>query len=54
MNQFQQVITLQTKRLILRQWKDTDFESFYQLNADPTVMQYFPNCLNQSESNALA
>lgn len=54
MNQFQQVITLQTERLILRQWKDADFESFYQLNADPTVMQYFPNCLNQSESNALA
>ncbi len=45
---------LQTKRLILRQWRDEDFAPFARINADPRVMEYFPNTLPRSESDDLA
>lgn len=41
-------------RLISRQWKTSDFIALTQLNADPQVMQFFPKCLSETESNALA
>lgn len=44
---------LVTERLLLRQWQNTDFAPFAQLNADPQVMRYFPHCLSQQESDAL-
>lgn len=47
-------VKLETKRLILRQWKREDFLVFQQLNADPIVMQYFPSVLSKNESNDLA
>ncbi len=46
--------TLKTKRLILRQWKDEDFEPFAQMNADPRVMEYFPSVLTREESIQMA
>jgi len=47
-------IELETKRLILRQWKDSDFPVFSKMNADPLVMQYYPNTLTEDESNVMA
>lgn len=43
---------IQTNRLILRQWKDSDREMFGILNADPETLKYFPKTLTQKESNA--
>ncbi|PSU35811.1 GNAT family N-acetyltransferase [Photobacterium lutimaris] len=45
---------LETDRLILRQWKIDDSPDYAKLNADPTVMQYFPGVLSLQESNAQA
>ena len=44
---------LQTERLILRTWKVADRGPFAQLNADPSVMRYFPVTLSRPESDAL-
>ncbi|MDO5770171.1 MAG: GNAT family N-acetyltransferase [Psychrobacter sp.] len=46
--------TLQSERLYLRQWQDSDFTVFAQMSADPKVMQYFPNTLSAAESTQLA
>lgn len=43
-------MTIETKRLILRPWKEEDLEPFAQLNADPQVMQYFPAVKTFEES----
>lgn len=45
---------LQSKRLYLRQWQDSDFDVFAQMSADLKVMQYFPNTLSAAESTQLA
>ncbi len=45
---------LQTERLILRQWQDSDDDPFATLNADPEVMRHFPSTLNRDESDKLA
>lgn len=45
---------LETNRLILRQWKESDLEPFAELNADPEVMTYFPATLSREESDNLA
>ncbi|EGU58680.1 GNAT family N-acetyltransferase [Vibrio tubiashii] len=34
---------LETKRLQLRQWKDSDIEPYCQINASEQVMRYFPS-----------
>jgi len=47
-------IQLETERLKLRQWKDSDFPIFSEMNADPIVMKYYPNTLSEDESNTLA
>jgi RimJ/RimL family protein N-acetyltransferase len=41
-------------RLVLRQWREADFEHFAALNADPEVMCYFPTLLTRAESDKLA
>lgn len=48
------IAELKTKRLILRQWHDEDLIPFAALNADSKVMEYYPNTLSESESNAMA
>ena len=45
--------TLTTERLILRPWRDDDLAPFAALNADPEVMEYFPNTLTREESDAM-
>jgi len=41
---------LETSRLILRQWRETDVTPFAEMNADPQVMQYFPKTLSYEQS----
>lgn len=45
---------LSTARLLLRRWRPSDLEPFAALNADPTVMEYFPATLSRAESDAIA
>ncbi len=45
---------LQTDRLLLRHWNDGDLEAFAELNADPAVMEFFPDALDRNQSDALA
>ncbi len=42
-----------TDRLILRSWRDSDREAFARINADPRVMEFFPEPLSRESSNAL-
>jgi RimJ/RimL family protein N-acetyltransferase len=44
--------TIETPRLILRRWRDADREPFARMNADPRVMEFFPNPLTAPECNA--
>lgn len=41
-----------TDRLILRQWVDADRDAWAALNADPTVMEFFPAPLDREQSDA--
>lgn len=46
------IIQIQTPRLTLRQWQDSDTASFIQMCADDEVMRYFPKKLNTIEATA--
>ncbi len=41
---------LTTERLILRPWQESDIEPFARLNADPRVMEFFPETRNRQQS----
>ena len=43
---------LQTDRLILRPWRDSDRVPFAELNADAETMRHFPATLTREESDA--
>lgn len=43
-----------TNRLLLRQWRTEDHAPFAAMNADPRVMEHFPNLLAREESDARA
>jgi RimJ/RimL family protein N-acetyltransferase len=45
---------MNTERLILRQWKDSDLVPYSKINADPEVMRFFPTVLSDEESNSQA
>ena len=45
--------TIRTLLLHLRLWRDEDLPAFAALNADPRVMEFFPNPLDRAESDAL-
>jgi len=49
-----EVIELETERLKLRQWNDSDLPIFAQINADANVMEYYPSTLSEAESNGMA
>jgi RimJ/RimL family protein N-acetyltransferase len=44
---------IETKRLVLRRWRDADRKPFAQLNADPQTLVFFPSTLTRAESDAL-
>lgn len=44
---------LRSERLLLRQWRESDRLPFRQLNADPRVMEFFPEPLAAEASDAL-
>lgn len=44
---------IETERLLLRPWRDSDLEPLAALNADPRVMQHFPRLLTRDESQAM-
>lgn len=45
---------LETRRLLLRRWRESDLEPFAAMNADPAVMEFFPHPLDRVRSDALA
>ncbi len=45
---------LRTPRLVLRRWRETYRAPFARMNADPRVMEHFPACLTEAESNLAA
>lgn len=46
------IFPAQTSRLVLRAWREDDFDAFAAMNADPCVMEYFPAPLTREESAA--
>jgi len=47
-------VTLDTPRLRLRPWQQSDYRPFARLNADHEVMRFFPATLSSVESDTLA
>ena len=45
-------IYIETPRLLLRQWKQSDHEPYMQLNQDKEVMEFFPSTQTAEESTA--
>jgi RimJ/RimL family protein N-acetyltransferase len=43
---------LSTARLLMRRWRDEDRAPFAAMNADPTVMRYYPRTMTREESDA--
>ena len=43
--------TLTTARLALRRWRDSDRIPFQRINADPRVMEFFPEVLTTKETD---
>ncbi|WP_077928242.1 GNAT family N-acetyltransferase [Wohlfahrtiimonas populi] len=51
MNDTHKIIhTLSTDRLIMREWRDSDLPSLYQMVSDPDVMEFFPSVLSEPEA----
>jgi RimJ/RimL family protein N-acetyltransferase len=44
---------IQTSRLLMRRWQDSDREPFAALNGDPETMSYFPATLDRAASDAM-
>ena len=44
---------IETKRLRLRRWKDTDIEPFTRINTDPRVMEYFPSTFDAVQTEQI-
>jgi RimJ/RimL family protein N-acetyltransferase len=44
---------VQTERLLLRRWRESDRGPFAALNGDPATLVYFPATLSRAESDAL-
>jgi len=46
------VTSIETKRLLLREWRDEDIVPFAAMNQDPAVMRFFPHLFTFKESRA--
>lgn len=44
---------LETQRLIMRRWQETDREPYAALNADPEVTEFLPSALTPEQSNQM-
>jgi RimJ/RimL family protein N-acetyltransferase len=44
---------IETPRLILRRWKDDDYQDMVEINQDPEVMKYFPSAQNEKQTRQL-
>jgi ribosomal-protein-alanine N-acetyltransferase len=44
---------LETARLILRRWRDSDHAPFAELNSDPEVMRHFPSTVDRTGSDGM-
>jgi RimJ/RimL family protein N-acetyltransferase len=47
-----QVIEIETPRLCLRQWRESDREPYATMNADPAVMEFFESPQSRAASDA--
>lgn len=47
-------VTLSTERLILRPWRDSDYEPFYGMSSDPLVYAFLPRFADRSACDAFA
>jgi RimJ/RimL family protein N-acetyltransferase len=47
-----QIIEFETRRLRLRQWRESDHTPFAAMNADPTVMEFFASLQSRETSAA--
>jgi RimJ/RimL family protein N-acetyltransferase len=45
---------LETERLVLRHWRESDLEPFAELNADPVVMEHFVSTQTRTQSDTTA
>ena len=43
-------VYIETPRLLLRGWRESDLEPFAEMNADPQVMYYFPQPYSQKKT----
>jgi len=41
---------VETERLLLREWRETDVEAFIEINADPVVMEFFPETYTEERT----
>ncbi|WP_299020110.1 GNAT family N-acetyltransferase [uncultured Photobacterium sp.] len=48
------VVRLETERLVLRQWRLSDYAPFAAMTANPKVMRFFPSVLSREESDQVA
>ena len=48
------VATIETARLLLRPWRDSDVEPWVQMNADPRVAEFFPRIYTRELSESTA
>jgi RimJ/RimL family protein N-acetyltransferase len=46
-------VRIETDRLVLRHWQDSDRVTFAALNSDPRVMRFMPAVLSRDESDAV-
>lgn len=44
---------IQTARLLMRRWRESDREPFAELNGDPQTLVYFPDTLTRQASDAM-
>lgn len=44
---------LQTPRLLLRQWRDSDLAEWIAMGSSPAVMRYFPELLSREKAEAM-
>jgi len=49
-----EVPTIETPRLILRDWRDADVDEWVRMNADPRVTEFFPHVYTRARSESSA